>query len=129
MRRHLECATPAVLLVAERAVASRDRAVFWNHAMPDRRLRPVLAVCKALGMDVHQLPYSVLLTAGTCDVEGLWRRARPHTRLEAERWHEIVVSTLLFQAREREEIEARRAARRSRAEHAQVTADVGDLVL
>ena len=129
MRRHLECATPAVLLVAERAVATRDRVAFYNHALPDRRLRPALAVCQGLGMEVHQLPHSVLLTAGTCDVEGPWRRARPHTRLEAERRHEAVVSTLLSQAREREEIEERRAARWSRAEHAQVTADLGDLVL
>ncbi len=88
MRRQIEFATPAGLLVALRdePYGLRHMALA-GHPLYGPGLEMAADKCRALGMDVHDLPDRLYVTAGACDVERSWRRARLHTRARYEELH------------------------------------------
>ena len=112
---HVEYASPAVRYFVERTLDRR--AVRWaSLGIPDinRAVDPLLAEMRALGLLVHDAGDRVIVTAGGCDLDGAWARAREVTRIRCLREHAQAVERIADRDAARRERKARDAARRSR---------------
>lgn len=86
MRLMIQFATPQVMHAAWRRIDCERGLwpVVIGCRMPARVVRVFAARLRGLGLDLHDIPDGILVTAGSCDVEAMWRRARPTGRASGE---------------------------------------------
>ena len=123
----LEFLSPEARYVVERQTRlSHELAVLTGIRCHKRQVDVVVARCVALGMEAVWTKHHVLITPGTCDVDGPWSRARQGTRDDMMHRQRSAASYVLHEGYRRARVAE--AAHR-RAEREATAADLADLVL
>ncbi len=115
--KHIEFDSPATMLVAERVLNRvREFPVLFGARRRNRFIEEHLVRLRAVGLMTHDAGDRFIVTPGSADVEGIWRRSRAATREHQTLWHADATRYIAGRDAEGRKRRTRQVCRRFREE-------------